>query len=212
MSKLDFSNTAGTTPFEASHIYTYLKGYFTAKGWTMAVKSLAYARAAHSGQKRKGGQPYILHPLTVTAHAIALGLDDEKIVTACLLHDVVEDCGVKPAELPVDDQETRHAIELLTHEKTQPLDEYYSNISGSPIASIVKLFDRCDNVSTMAGVFSDAKTLSYSQETRQFVMPLWRAAKDLYPEYSPALFVLKYHIMSLVNGLEAVLEPAGEET
>ena len=67
---------------------------------------------------------------------------------------------------------------------------------------MVKLLDRCDNVSTMAGVFTEAKIRQYIQETREFVLPLLRQSKDQWPEESNALFVLKYHIYSVIDGLE----------
>jgi len=61
-----------------------------------------YAAEKHAGQTRKGPSqiPYINHPLRV-AELIATvgGIDDTDILAAALLHDVVEDCGVKADEI-----------------------------------------------------------------------------------------------------------------
>ncbi|MCR8655749.1 bifunctional (p)ppGpp synthetase/guanosine-3',5'-bis(diphosphate) 3'-pyrophosphohydrolase [Paenibacillus sp. T3-5-0-4] len=52
-----------------------------------------FADQAHSGQVRKSGEAYILHPLTVADIVLDMGMDVLSIVTA-LLHDVVEDTTV----------------------------------------------------------------------------------------------------------------------
>ena len=54
--------------------------------------TLAYdaANAAHEGQRRKSGEPYIYHPVAVATVVADLGLDDATIAAA-LLHDAVED-------------------------------------------------------------------------------------------------------------------------
>ena len=44
--------------------------------------------------------PYINHPFTMACHALAMGLEDDELIAALLLHDVVEDCGVSAEELP----------------------------------------------------------------------------------------------------------------
>lgn len=52
--------------------------------------ALALAQDAHEGQKRKSGEPYIVHPILVAAITARFS-NDEKMVQAALLHDVVED-------------------------------------------------------------------------------------------------------------------------
>lgn len=89
-----------TLEFSHERMYTYIKGYAAALGWTDVLNALAFARRAHGGQARKDGQPYIVHPLTMACHALALGIKDQTVIAGCLLHDVCEDCGVNtPAML-----------------------------------------------------------------------------------------------------------------
>ena len=61
----------------------------------LALLQRAYdvAEAAHAGQKRKSGDPYITHPLAVATILAGLGMDTTTLVAA-LLHDTVEDTGV----------------------------------------------------------------------------------------------------------------------
>ena len=53
-------------------------------------KAYEIARDAHNGQKRRSGEPYIMHPVAVAEILLELGMDNECIIAA-LLHDVVED-------------------------------------------------------------------------------------------------------------------------
>lgn len=56
-------------------------------------KAYQFALKSHSGQKRKSGKPFIMHPVSVACILVDLGMDNEAIVAA-LLHDVVEDTPV----------------------------------------------------------------------------------------------------------------------
>ena len=61
--------------------------------------ALVHASQLHFGQRRKGsGAPYIIHPLAVAALVGQYGGDEDQAIAA-LLHDVMEDCGVKREDL-----------------------------------------------------------------------------------------------------------------
>ncbi|WP_025716941.1 RelA/SpoT family protein [Paenibacillus sp. 1-18] len=57
-----------------------------------------FAEQAHSGQTRKSGEPYILHPLAVADIVVNMQMDTISIIAA-LLHDVVEDTTVSLAQI-----------------------------------------------------------------------------------------------------------------
>ncbi|MDR2124107.1 MAG: bifunctional (p)ppGpp synthetase/guanosine-3',5'-bis(diphosphate) 3'-pyrophosphohydrolase [Desulfovibrio sp.] len=61
-------------------------------------KAYAYAEAAHTGQMRRSGQPYLSHPTSV-AYSLASMRMDGATVAAGLLHDTVEDTGVTLGDL-----------------------------------------------------------------------------------------------------------------
>ena len=67
-----------------------IKKYHPSTDITMIQKAYETAREAHKDQKRKSGEPYIIHPLCVAIILADLELDKETIV-AGLLHDAVED-------------------------------------------------------------------------------------------------------------------------
>ncbi len=65
---------------------------------SMIEKAYAVAKDAHKDQKRKSGEPYIIHPLCVAIILARLELDKESIV-AGILHDVVEDTALTSEDL-----------------------------------------------------------------------------------------------------------------
>ena len=67
-----------------------IKSYHPSADMTMIRKAYELADNAHKDQRRKSGEPYIIHPLCVAIILAELELDKETIV-AGLLHDVVED-------------------------------------------------------------------------------------------------------------------------
>lgn len=67
-----------------------IRKYHPSDDITMVKKAYIIAREAHKDQKRKSGEPYIIHPLCVAIILAELELDKESIV-AGILHDVVED-------------------------------------------------------------------------------------------------------------------------
>lgn len=202
--------------FNPDKMYTYIRGFASALQMEQTLRALLYAREKHSGQFRKSGESYIIHPLTMACDAMSLGIKDDDIIATILLHDVCEDCGVSLEELPVNDT-VRHGVELMTFKvmegETKEIAKrrYYNMLVQSREASITKLIDRCHNVSSMAGTFTIEKLKSYIEETREYVLPLLRQVKDKYPSESNILFILKYHITSVVDAIELTLQACENE-
>ena len=88
---------------------------------------------------------------------------------------------------------------------------YYNMIIQSKEAAFTKLIDRCHNVSTMAGAFSKEKLKAYIDETREYVLPLLRKVKQKYPDKSDILFVLKYHMVSVVDAVDFTMKTCEQE-
>ena len=203
------------TTFNSEKMYTYIRGYATGREMKQTLCALTFARKKHEGQKRKNGEPYIVHPLTMACNALSLGIKDDDVIATILLHDVCEDCGVNLKELPVSDS-VRHAVDLMTFRvmdgetKETAKTRYYNMMLDCRAAALTKLIDRCHNVSSMAGAFSIEKLKSYIEETRQYVLPLLRKVKEQYPEDADILFVLKYHITSVVDAIDCTLQACGK--
>lgn len=197
--------------FSEEHMHTFVKASAASRGYYQTSVALSYAAEKHEGQYRKGADhvPYINHLLTMACHALAMNLNDD-VVAAILLHDVCEDCGVKPEELPVSET-VQKAVRLLSfsvqegESKAGAKVRYFSKISEDRVASIVKVIDRCNNLSTMVTGFTRAKMIEYIDETESYVLPLIEHIKNSWPEFYNAAFLLKYQVCSILQTLKRML-------
>ena len=185
-------------------MYQYLEKYANENTMKQTSKMLPYAFKAHEGQYRKGKDknvPYIHHPLLIACHALALGLHSDNLVSAALLHDVCEDCDIKVEELPVN-EETREIVALLTKDKSISMEQYYTKISQNADATINKLLDRCNNVSEMSRGFNKEKMHRYIMETETWFYPLMQKAIEDFPKYAGQIFLIQYHINSVLEAIK----------
>lgn len=196
---------------EAVYMEQYLREYIKEHHMQQSAVALEAAIRFHHGQKRTEGRPYIIHPMMLAMHGIALGVakDDDDLLAVMLLHDVCEDCPVSPEDLTVNEK-VRQGVRCITktrregETKEEMMQRYMEDIRKSKEACIAKIFDRCHNVSSMAGVFSEKRMQAYIVETKKYIYPLIQYVKDTYPEYDSAVFALEYQITSIINGLEII--------
>ena len=103
-------------------------------------------------------------------------------------------------------EETREAVRLLTKPEGFRKTEkeyrvYYDGISGNRIAIMVKLLDRCQNISSMANCFTDEHMAEYIMETQDYIHPMMSRARDEYPQYSNQFFLIRYHMNSVLEAM-----------
>uniref|UniRef100_UPI0040578F64 HD domain-containing protein n=1 Tax=Agathobacter sp. TaxID=2021311 RepID=UPI0040578F64 len=197
------------TLLDEETLYVYVETYAKQNQLHQTSRVLPYARKMHKGQYRKGKEkiPYICHPLLVAYHALVLGLDEDNLVSAALLHDVCEDCGIAVQDLPVN-EETKHIVALLTKADTPEAKTeegkaaYYAAIAGNGSAVMIKLLDRCNNVSGMTQGFGKEKMAWYCKETEKWFYPLIENAKNDYPMYADQIFLIEYHMLSVLEAIK----------
>lgn len=185
--------------FDEDHMSAFLKGKLNAGSFPETSKAMHFAKEKHAGSfrtPREAKIPYINHPLTMVCHAFAMGLEDDKLLAALFLHDVVEDCDVTPAELPVS-EEVQTVVALVSKTKPYSEKEYYEGIAGNPMACLVKCIDRCNNLCSMSLGFTDKKIEKYVKETETYYPELLRIVKSC-PEYNNAAWLLSYQIKSVL--------------
>ena len=117
--------------------------------------AIQLAAFAHSGQKDKAGEDYILHPLRVM---LQMETEEERIVA--VLHDVIEDTLTGAYELRGHNIPERcvQAVEAVTRGVQEPVEEYYYRIKKNPLALKVKLADIRDNMDAGRMNLLDAET------------------------------------------------------
>lgn len=199
--------------YEVDELENCVRQYIMEHQMEQSAIALDLAIEKHRGQKRSEGRPYIIHPLMMACHAIAVSVTEDDIIAVILLHDVCEDCGVRPEELPVNDT-VKEGVAAMTNtkrpdeDKEDAMDRYIRQVSRNPIACLVKLFDRCNNVSTMSEGFTVERRNAYIRETKVHIYPLIEYVKETYPEYALVVFLLEYHMKSVLETIEACTEKA----
>ena len=190
--------------FSPERMYTYVKAKAQAGKLTQTLAALPLMREKHQGQFRKGiaNVPYAVHPLTMACHAMAMGLMDDDVIAAVLLHDVIEDTDAKLEKLPVG-EEVRKAVRLVSKNLSGG-DGYYAGIAKNPLAALIKCIDRCNNLACMADGFSKDKMRSYVTETEKYILPLLDVVREV-PEYNNAAWLLRYQMITLVETFKRLL-------
>lgn len=183
--------------FDLEHMASFIRHTARAKEMHNTLKALDFAIKAHEGQTRKNiDLPYIYHPLNLACHCFTLKIEEDDVVAACLLHDVIEDCGYKKEDLPVDDDTTKLVV-LLSHKKDGNHDEnmkkYFDNLSKNKKAALIKCIDRCNNLTTISWGLSRDRIYRYIKKTETYILPLLTIVKKE-PKYYNAAWLLRYQM------------------
>ncbi|WP_295752802.1 bifunctional (p)ppGpp synthetase/guanosine-3',5'-bis(diphosphate) 3'-pyrophosphohydrolase [uncultured Oscillibacter sp.] len=160
-----------------------IRGYNPAADFDHIRSAFEYADRCHEGQKRKSGEPYIIHPLAV-AQIVAeeLKLDSESI-EAALLHDVIEDTPATHEDVarlfsPTIADLVEGVSKLTRIQYATKEDEQMENLRKMLIAMskdirviLIKVSDRLHNMRTME-YQSPEKQKQKSLETMEIYAPI----------------------------------------
>ena len=193
-------------------MFTFVKGRAQMLDMPQALAVMDLLRPAHGGQRRysKYGfdTAYMVHPLTMACHALAMGLKNDDIIAACLAHDMSEDGGINPEDLPAGAR-VREAVRLVSknmcdHSKPDWEDRYYRDIAENPLASLVKCLDRVNNLAGMADAFSRRRMVQYTAETDRHYPALLAAVRKV-PEWNDAWWLLRYQMTAMNETFKRLL-------
>ena len=148
----------------------------------LIMKAYNYAVEHHGDQKRRSGEPYIIHPLNVAYILAGVGLD-EATICAALLHDVVEDTDATDTDLRrefgdeiadmVAGVTKLEAMQFTTVEEQQVEDYRKMFLAmGKDIRVIIlKIADRLHNMRTLKYLKRD-RQIANAKETMEIYAPL----------------------------------------
>ena len=165
-----------------SQLIAKLEGYLPPAEVERVQEAYDFAASAHSGQRRRSGEPYITHPVAVADLLADLRLDSQTLIAA-ILHDVMEDTptlkdeiterfGAEVAEL-VDGVSKLDQIQFKSRKEAQA--ESFRKMLLAMVRDIrvimVKLADRTHNMRTL-GAMPPAKRRAIARETLEIYAPI----------------------------------------
>ena len=156
-----------------------------------------FAEKAHDGQKRRSGEPYIIHPVAVAQILAEMGMDADSICAA-LLHDVVEDTPVTDEEISKkfgetieqlvdgvtklgqittnkthsdDDATKEERLMLMEQQQSENVRKMFLAMSRDIRVIIIKLADRVHNMRTLR-FMPEEKRRFKARETLEIYAPI----------------------------------------
>ena len=167
---------------EYSDLESKLNGYLRSSDIKDIKRAYLYAKEKHSGQFRRTGEEYIVHPLFVAYILTSINADKDTIIAA-LLHDVVEDTEASKSDIKdnfgevvanlVDGVTKINNINVSTD--NEYLTSYYKKIivgmSEDVRVIIIKLADRLHNMRTLYALPHE-KQKRKAKETLEILAPI----------------------------------------
>jgi guanosine-3',5'-bis(diphosphate) 3'-pyrophosphohydrolase len=155
---------------------------YSEKEITQLKKAYVFAGRAHKGQTRRSGEPYLSHPLEVANMLADMRLDSTTLI-AGLLHDVLEDTEITPADLRENfGQDVADLVEGVTKmsrvQESSPEVRQAETIRKIILTMIndlrvifIKLADRLHNLKTLK-FLSEDKQKQVAKETLDIYAPI----------------------------------------
>ncbi len=172
-------------------------GGFSEQDIAKITDAYHFAEKAHQGQKRRSGEPYIIHPVAVAQILAEMGMDADSICAA-LLHDVVEDTPVTDEEIRKkfgetieqlvdgvtklgqitsnktqsdDDATKEEQLLLMERQQSENVRKMFLAMSKDIRVIIIKLADRVHNMRTLR-FMPEEKRRFKARETLEIYAPI----------------------------------------
>ncbi len=167
--------------FSAEELFQHMSEKEDAADMARLRDAFEFAWEAHLPQRRKSGEPYIIHPVNVArivAEELELGADP---VIAAFLHDVVEDTPYTIEDIRERfGDEVAFLVDVVTKKKgdkvvqSKQIDNFKQILASMQYdvrALLIKLADRLHNMRTLNSMKPD-KQMKIAGETDYFYAPL----------------------------------------
>lgn len=159
-----------------------IRSYHPTADLQLVDDAFLFAEAAHQGQLRKSGEPYITHPVAVAEIVADMQLDVSSVVAA-LLHDVIEDCNISEESVTAKfGKEVCSLVEGVTkleklsfsstdEAQVENLRKMFLAMAKDLRVILIKLADRLHNMRTLGHRNAEAQR-RIAQETMDIYAPL----------------------------------------
>lgn len=156
--------------------------YLSSEQVALVERAIVRGTAAHAGQKRKSGEPYIMHPVSVAQRLADMGMDHDTIIAA-VLHDTIEDTPLTKEMLTIefgaDVAELVDGVTKLDKMKFASRQEANAESFRKMLMAmardlrviLIKLCDRLHNLSTIASMSPDSRR-RIARETLDIYAPI----------------------------------------
>jgi len=186
------------------------------------LEAMEYGCEHHNGE-RNGGEPEYIHQLSIFMRLRTMHrhLRNPVIVyILAFLHDAVEDPNKKTGKM-VSLEEVEQIWGTVIATKLRKLskeilgqknpDYSLDAIFDDEDCAAVKSDDRCDNVSTMFGVFKLARLQRYVKETEEEFLPRIKAARRRFPHQEPVFEAAKLEIVNQLTLISQLIAMNAED-
>lgn len=145
-------------------------------------RAFEFACKAHKGQKRKSGEPFVIHPVEVAIILADLHMDVETLCAA-LLHDTVEDSSTTKDEVAKEFGQsiadlvdgvtkiTKIEVESLSDEQAETFRKMLIAMNKDIRVIVIKLADRLHNMRTLSALKEDRRIFK-ARETLEIYAPI----------------------------------------
>lgn len=192
-----------TELFKNDNMLRFVEKKLSTGEFPMSSDALEYVKRTRKKDKRINSDvPYIYHPLLMVCQVFALGIADDELVAACLLHDALEVHGASRIDLPRSiSNEVKDVCMLMIRQENAG--EYFAKILDNPLACMVKCLSRCSNLATMNTVTDKKHRKRCIRETERYYGNMLAVIKQI-PKWNNAAWLLGYQINSLCEAHKLV--------
>lgn len=183
---------------------------------SLTARAAQFAREAHKGQLRQGGEQYITHPISVGDRLVDAGVKNEVVIAAAYLHDTIEDTEVTYDQLL---QEFGHDVASTVDQLTLVIpDRHVSGLSRDnwnemktlvlmgkilemrPEAKLIKLADRIDNLIDARVAWGKDRLHAYAKQADRMLFAMQLAGMNK-KEFQESFRNLKNTLCETVNDI-----------
>jgi len=181
---------------------------------SMAIKAFDLVReemCAEKGFKRDNGSDYFNHCVDVANTLISYGIQDEDVICAALLHDIIEDVeGYRRITIEkMFNSNVARLVMLVTkqeginYKQPEELQKYLNEILTDKDAAAIKTADRMNNMMSLQEKTFEARYRK-AMETKIYYLPFITQSRFMYPRYENLFFAARTQIETLIFHIESL--------